>query len=159
MLSRLKLQIFTNFYRLEFINEVCIIQLILFSVNTPELSDHSDNSFYGWGQVTIDSIDYGTQEPNFSSDDTISGAGYSSRLSDHGDSMELALGDDDPAHDSESQESQLSSSPALAHMRSGRSTSTPSRSPARRVFGLHTESRISRILESSSSEDSLDWQF
>ena len=133
--------------------------MILFSVNTPELSDHSDNSFYGWGQVTIDSIDYGTQEPNFSSDDTISGAGYSSRLSDHGDSMELALRDDNPAHDSESGESQLSSSPALAHMRTGRSTSTPSHSPARRVFGLHTESRISRILESSSSEDSLDWQF
>ena len=96
----------------------------------------------------MDSIDFGTaEEPNFSSDDTISGAGYSSRLSDHGDSMELALRDDNPAHDSESGESQLSSSPALAHMRTGRSTSTPSR---------HF---FSRILESSSSEDSLDWQF
>ena len=131
--------------------------MIIFSVITPELSDHSADSFHGFGQLTMDSIDYGT-EPNFSSDDTISGAGYSSRLSDHGDSMELALRDDDPAHDSESEESQLSSSPALAHMRTGRSTSTPRRSPARRVFGLHTESRISRILESSSSEDSLDWQ-
>ena len=146
-----------SFYDLEFINEVCIIQLTLFSVITPELSDQSANSFYGWPG---DSIDFGTaEEPNFSSDDTISGAGYSSRLSDHGDSMELALRDDNPAHDSESGESQLSSSPALAHMRTGRSTSTPSHSPARRVFGLHTESRISRILESSSSEDSLDWQF
>ena len=137
------------------------MQLILFSVITPELSDQSANSFYGWpGQFSMDSNDFGTaEEPNFSSDDTISGAGYSSRLSDHGDSMELALRDDNPAHDSESGESQLSSSPALAHMGTGRSTSTPRRSPARRVFGLHTESRISRILESSSSEDSLDWQF
>ena len=135
--------------------------MTLFSVITPELSDQSANSFYGWpGPFSGDSIDFGTaEEPNFSSDDTISGAGYSSRLSDHADSMELALRDDNPAHDSESGESQLSSSPALAHMRTGRSTSTPSHSPARRVFGLHTESRISRILESSSSEDSLDWQF
>jgi len=129
-------------------------------VITPELSDQSANSFYGFGQFSMDSIDFGAgEEPNFSSDDTISGAGYSSRLSDHGDSMELALRDDGPAHDSESEESQLSSSPALAHMRTGRSTSTPSHSPARRVFGSHTESRISRVLESSSSEDSLDWQF
>lgn len=148
-----------NSYCLEFINEVCIIQWILFSVITPQLSDHSENSFYGFGQFSMDSIDFGTEEPNFSSDDTISGAGYSSRLSDHADSMELALRDDDPAHDSESEESQLSSSPALAHIRTRRATSTPDRSPALRVFGSHTESRISRILESSSSEDSLDWQF
>ena len=42
--------------------------MTLFSVITPELSDQSANSFYGWPG---DSIDFGTaEEPNFSSDDT-----------------------------------------------------------------------------------------